>query len=254
VQRAFQDFSQGFNMLALLHTLPIGIPSLNYSRNLMETPLNALWLVEIRSPWIFLLAWAALIAAGWLVGSLFYHWIADVTAPQRQPGSLVRTGKALVNGVLLCALWTLVLMMVAFPVLMVLGLLGAISPGLAQIALLLGFFAFMWVLPLIFFSGHGIFAYGQTLFQSLATAFRMIRFTLPGTALFILCALLISQGLTFLWRVPPADSWLTLIGIAGHAFITTALLAASFVYFRNVNSWLKVLLERMNARAKSVSA
>jgi hypothetical protein len=145
-------------------------------------------------------------------------------------------------------------MMVAFPVLMVLGLLGAISPGLAQIALLLGFFAFMWVLPLIFFSGHGIFAYGQTLFQSLATAFRMIRFTLPGTALFILCALLISQGLTFLWRVPPADSWLTLIGIAGHAFITTALLAASFVYFRNVNSWLKVLLERMNARAKSVSA
>jgi hypothetical protein len=253
VQRSFQDFSHGFNMLSLLHTLPIGLPSLNYSRNLMLTPFSAPRLVEINSPITFLLAWLSLTAAGWIIGSLFYHWIAEVTAPQRRPGSLSRTGKALLNGFLLCALWTAILIAVMFPVIATLALLGAITPGLAQIALLLGFFAFMWVLPLIFFSGHGIFAYGQNLFQSLGTAFRMIRFTLPSSALFILCALLISEGLTFLWRVPPADSWLTLVGIAGHAFVTTALLAASFVYFRNVNSWLQIVLKRAKAQPRSIS-
>lgn len=254
LQRTSQEFTHGFNLLSLLHTLPIGIPSLNYSRNLMLTPFRAPILVEIRSPWLLLLAWFSLTAVGWIIGSLFYHWIAGVTAPQPRTDSLGGTAKALLNGFLLCALWTAILMAVAFPVVATLALLGAITPGLAQIALLLGFFAFMWVLPLIFFSGHGIFAYGQNLFQSLGTAFRMIRFTLPSSALFILCALLISEGLTFLWRVPPADSWLTLVGMAGHAFVTTALLAASFVYFRNVNSWLQIILQRARVRQKSVSA
>ena len=82
----------------------------------------------------------------------------------------------------------------------------------------------------------------------------MTRFTLPSSALFILSALLISQGLVFLWRVPPADSWLTMVGIAGHAFITTALLAASFIYFRNVNSWLQIVFDRMKVQPKAISA
>jgi hypothetical protein len=254
VQSGLQTFSHGFNMVSLLHTLPIGVPSLNYSRNLLLTPYAAAWLLDINSPLTFLLAWAGLTAAGWILGSLFYHWIADVTAPQPQHGGLPRTAKAVLNGFLLCALWALLLMIISFPIALILVVLGAITPGLAQAALLLGFFAFMWVLPLIFFSGHGIFAYGQNLFQSLGTAFRMVRFTLPTTALFILCALLISEGLMFLWRVPPADSWLTLVGIAGHAFVTTALLAASFVYFRSVNAWLQILFERAKLRQRSISA
>jgi hypothetical protein len=36
-----------------------------------------------------------------------------------------------------------------------------------------------------------------------------------------------------------------LVGIAGHAFITTALLAASFVYYRDMNVWLQTVLERL---------
>jgi len=50
--------------------------------------------------------------------------------------------------------------------------------------------------------------------------------------------------LNYLWKVPPSDSWMTLVGIAGHAFITTAILAASFVYYRDMNVWLQTVFEQ----------
>jgi hypothetical protein len=71
--------------------------------------------------------------------------------------------------------------------------------------------------------------------------------TLPSTGLFLLVALLISQGLDTLWRAPGETSWLTMVGVAGHAFITTSLLAASFVYYQDANRWIQQMFERMNA-------
>jgi hypothetical protein len=241
-------------MFALLRTLPIGLPSLNYGRSLLDTPFRAPLMIEITRTGAFTLLWVGLTVLGWLLGSLFYHWIADVTAPAARPASLSRTANSLLQGVLLCLLWALVLFLVSIPISLFLFTLALISVGLAQVALLLGLFAVMWLLPLIFFSGHGIFAYQQNVFQSIGTSFRMTRFALPSSALFILAALLISEGLRFLWSVPPADSWLALVGILGHAFVTTALLAASFVYYRNTNSWLQIVLERLRAQPKSISA
>ena len=254
LQRGLQDFSHGFNLFALLHTLPIGIPSLNYGRTLLDTPLRAPLMIEVTNLAAFALTWVMLTLAGWIAASLFYHWIAETTAPARRPDGLKRAANSLVQGVLLCGLWALLVLLATIPISLFITVLAAINTGLAQVALLLGLFAFMWFLPLIFFSGHGIFAYQQNLFQSIGTAFRMTRFTLPSSALFILSALLISQGLVFLWRVPPADSWLTMVGIAGHAFVTTALLAASFIYFRNVNSWLQIVIDRLRVQPKSISA
>jgi hypothetical protein len=56
--------------------------------------------------------------------------------------------------------------------------------------------------------------------------------------------LLISQGLDLLWQVPPQTSWFTLIGLIGHAFIVTGLLAASFVYYRDAGYWVDNLLQQ----------
>jgi hypothetical protein len=54
-----------------------------------------------------------------------------------------------------------------------------------------------------------------------------------------------SYGLNFLWNIPPSGSWMTLVGIAGHAFVTTALLAASFVYYRDMQVWLQTVFEKL---------
>jgi hypothetical protein len=58
---------------------------------------------------------------------------------------------------------------------------------------------------------------------------------------------LIGAGLNFLWTIPANDSWLTLVGILGHAFIMTALLASSFVYYRDTTAWLQTVFEKLRA-------
>ena len=73
----------------------------------------------------------------------------------------------------------------------------------------------------------------------------MARFTLPTSSLFVLSVLLIAYGLNFLWNIPSSDSWMALVGIAGHAFITTSLLAASFIYYRDMQAWLQIVLDRL---------
>jgi hypothetical protein len=45
-----------------------------------------------------------------------------------------------------------------------------------------------------------------------------------------------------------------LVGIFGHAFVTTALLAASFIYYRDMNAWLEVALDRFKTKATTRQA
>jgi len=68
---------------------------------------------------------------------------------------------------------------------------------------------------------------------------------MTGTGMFLLAAILIAQGLDLLWIAAPTDSWLTLVGITGHAFIYTALIASSFIYYQKSSEWTNEVLERI---------
>jgi hypothetical protein len=61
----------------------------------------------------------------------------------------------------------------------------------------------------------------------------------------VLTVILLSVGLNYLWTIPPEDSWMAFVGIFGHAFVATALLAASFIYYRDMNAWQQTVWERM---------
>lgn len=80
----------------------------------------------------------------------------------------------------------------------------------------------------------------------------MTRMTMPTTAFFLLSILLISEGLDILWRVPPEKSWLTLLGVGGHAFITSALLAASFIYYRDADLWTQGTIRMLKSQQRPV--
>jgi Ni,Fe-hydrogenase I cytochrome b subunit len=103
----------------------------------------------------------------------------------------------------------------------------------------------------VFFSAHGIFALRLDAFRSILNSLRMVRYTLPNTGLFLLAFLLINEGMNFLWRTPQQASWWMLVGIAGHAFVSTALLAASFIYYHDINAWLTVVFEQLQRKTSS---
>jgi len=242
--RAQVSSLDSLNMLALLRTFPIGITSLLSGPSPELTPFGQPQVVQIGPLGNIFLLFLLIILVGWIGGALYFLWVASLVIPEDQPAY---RGKALWQSLALSFLATVAIVAIGLPVFLIIYLLTAISPALGQGAvLLLGFLAIWLVVPL-FFAGHGIFLRSQNALGSVLSGMQMARFSLPNSSLFVLTVLFISIGLNFLWRIPAPDSWMLLVGIFGHAFITTALLAASFIYYRDMTAWLKLMIERLQA-------
>lgn len=250
-QAIFLDGLQSFNLLSLVskfRTFPIGISSLLAQKMPMETPLGEQSVVQISSVPLLLVIAFLLTAIGWVGGGVYFRWVSGITLGHGETGiSLIR---AVVQTLILSVCWFIGLMVIFLPMMFVLTLLALISPMLANVAIFVILLLAFWLIVPVFFLPHGIFARRQNAFLSILTSLRMARFTFPTSGMFVISVLILSQGLNYLWRVPPNDSWMTLVGIAGHAFITTAVLAASFVYYRDMNVWLQTVFEQwQKARA-----
>jgi hypothetical protein len=46
-----------------------------------------------------------------------------------------------------------------------------------------------------------------------------------------------------LWTTPETDSWLFLLGLIGHAFVSSGILAASFIYYRDGIKWMDEIVK-----------
>jgi len=250
-------FTEGFNLFVLLRTFPVGTPSLLASlANLQAgglpvgSPLGGG--LDLDAGMIIdLAAWGLLLLlAGWLVGGLYYYWVSGVSL-KPEPR---RFGRLVGQSVLLSAFWIAVLAAVGLPALLLFTVVMLVSPLLGELMLfILAMFALWLILP-VFFSPHGIFTYQHNAMQALRNSLRLVRFTLPNSGMFLLAIFVIGQGLNMLWHTPPETSWWLLIGIAGHAFISTALLAASFIFYRDQDAWLRTVLEQLKSRTTPAQA
>jgi hypothetical protein len=128
-----------------------------------------------------------------------------------------------------------------------LAVFGGLS--LAQCGLLLYFIFLFWLILPLLFSPHGIFVNQNKMFDSVKMSTRLTRQTMPTSALFFLMVVILSKGLDVLWLAPKDDSWLILVGIAGHGFITTGLLASSFIYYRDADRWARKVLTQKKLSA-----
>jgi hypothetical protein len=247
-QVAFSGLVERFNLLSLLGRLqlfPVGISSLLSQTMPVETPLGSQNVVQITSiPGLLVLGFL-LTLIGWVVGGVYFRWVSGIVLGQAGQTIMISFSRAILQTLLLSFIWVIALIMIMIPMIVILTILTLLSPVLASGVLLVALFFSFWLIVPLFFTPHGIFVRRQNAFYSIFTSLRMARFTLPTSGLFVLCVILLSTGLNYLWSVPNDTSWMLLVGIAGHAFITTALLAASFVYYRDMNTWLQTVFERL---------
>jgi hypothetical protein len=235
------------NLFWLLRTLPIGISSLFFARDVQSTPLGVPSIISITSDsnllgWMFILT-----VIGWIGGGIYFLSVSRLVAVNNQSEPL-GMGRATIQTVLVSILWSGVVIALGIPLFIILALLIQASSILAQISILFFSFLSMWLIVPVFFWPHGVFIYRQNAFGSIFSSLKLARFTLPTSSMFVLIVFLLNVGLNFLWAIPPEDSWLTVVGILGHAFVTTALLAASFIYYRDLNSWVQSVVEKLKAR------
>lgn len=241
--------AERFNLFTALRAYPVGIFSLMAGTSPVESPLGEPLVLDLVSVGVVLLLVVVLSLVG-LAGGAFYFACVSQAALKGSidwPDTLRNWPWTFGQVFLLAILWLALLLAVSLPFSCMFSLMMLVGAGLGRFSLLLLGGLLVWILLPLVFSGHGIFIAGQKMWSSLMSGIRLTRLTLPSTGLFILVALLISQGLDTLWRAPGETSWLTMVGVAGHAFITTALLAASFVYYQDASRWIQQMFERMYA-------
>jgi hypothetical protein len=231
------------NLFWLLRTLPIGIPSLLLPREASATPVGdpVIWQVgALNFPvWFFLL-----IMLGWVGGAFYFRSVARISA-QSVEGSPIHVSSALIQTTLISIAYVILMMVIGFPLLLILGLLIQLNAFLANLFVLFISLGSVWVIVPLVFWAHGVFLRNENVMTAMMSSLRLTRFTLPTSSFFVLIVFLLAYGLNFLWRIPANDSWMTLLGIFGHSFVTTALLAASFIYYRDMQAWLTEVLEKL---------
>jgi hypothetical protein len=238
-QEGWALLAQQLNVMVALRSYPVGIPSLMAYVQPIGAPVGAQsW--EIRSFGGVFLAWLLITAFGLLLGTLFFEVVSQATLSRtvRWRESLGSWPRLSVQVFFLAIFWLVIVICLMIPGTIILSL--AALGGLAMVicgALVFGFFALGLVFPLLF-SPHGIFAMRLSMVASLRNSIQLTRRTYSSTMVFFFSAFVLAKGLDLLWQTPADTSWLLLVGIAGHAFITTSLLAASFVYYRDADLWI----------------
>ena len=242
VMRAGQEvwlvIAERFNLLTALRTYPVGIPSLFASQLSENNPFGRPVSFEVLGFGWVVFSWLLLTAIGLALGSLYLGVVSQVTLQgkiawretfQDWPRSTVQV-------FYLAIFWGVLAFVLSLPASFFLSL-SFLGIPIAQCMLLIYASIVFWLIIPLFFSPHGIFVLRQTMRNSLRTSVNMSRKTMAITMPFILIIVLISVGTNYLWTTPGTDSWWMVIGVLGHAFVTTALIAASFVYFRDAERW-----------------
>jgi len=228
-----------FNLLFSLRTFPVGIPSLMMSYVNSTTPFGVPSTIELVSGDKILIWLLVFLVIGLFFGSVYFALVASATKGIGKPlyfqQILRQTGQSLFLTLILTTAATLL----ALPVSCLLSSVLLVIPSLGTFPFILMGMIAVWVMLPLVFSPHGIFSSDLKATKSIVTSFHLVRSLMSATGLFIILLILISYGLNVIWATPETDNWMLLVGIIGHAFISTGLLAASFIYYDKGIKWLR---------------
>ncbi len=244
------DFKSGVNLFSIVRTFPMGIFSLMSTNISIKTPFGSRLGLDMPG---WLAAFGIMLVLtffGWVAGSLYFRSVSRVALKlQEGPG----ISRVILHGVLLSGLWMLFFTLANLPLLIGMWVLSLLNTVLRTILLVVLSIPVAWALMAIFYSFYGIFTKKENALVSTRSSVRMLRYGLPPLGWFTMLILLISQGMDLLWRAAPSDSWMMGVGILGHAFVSTSLLAASFIYYRDLNIWIDTALLWINKQNKSAA-
>jgi len=241
----YTEFLEQFNLFSAIRTFPVGVPSLMARLTTIASPLNLAGIYETPSFRAAIAILGGLLMVGFFLGTMYFDSISRFSLEETGKFSWRHLFSEYAQSLLFFLIVVALVLAASIPIFLLLSIFSLLSAGLAQFILFMMIFMVMWmVLPLVF-SAHGIFALDQKVVPSMLLSVRMVRFFLPGTSLFIMVCILINEGLNTLWALPGGESWLTLMGIGGHAFIVTALLSASFLYYRDGLKWMQFNIQKM---------
>jgi hypothetical protein len=241
-QDLWSFIGENMNIMAVLRSYPVGIPSLMASRLPISIPGGGEPITFYLTSGISVTAISFILTlTGLVLGSLYYLGVAEAALSNKVNwlATLKSWPRVTIKVLLLALMFILLFVAVSVPVSCMISALVLTGPTISRLAVVALMAGLIWLIFPLLLSAHGIFVYGNNMLASVKKSLTLTRMTYPTTALLFLAVLIISQGLDIVWRIPSEDSWFTLVGIFGHAFVTTGLLSATFIYYRNADRWVQ---------------
>ncbi|MEA2008660.1 MAG: hypothetical protein U9O54_06030 [Chloroflexota bacterium] len=243
-QEVWLLIAERFNIFVTIRSYPVGIFSLMSSLLPMKNPVGEPVFVEFSSLGAALLVGVLLTVVGIVLGALYFSSVVQVALHDevRWRELLHDWPRASGQTLLLTLAWAIIFICVAIFGGCLISGVALFSASMGQATILLYVTLMTWLLFPLFFSAHGIFVNKENAWRSLLRGAQLANLTFIKTGLFVLTLVLLVQGLNMLWQISPEDSWLMLVSISGHAFISTGALAASFVYYQDMAQWAQKML------------
>jgi hypothetical protein len=258
--QALETFGQKFDLFSIISIVPLlNTPSL-LARHApgVVSPLGERAVLPVANV-LALAAWGiALAPVGLLTGFTYMNALARSVRLTHPAGEETSTGdpaaskagegtdtELLIVGLALNTLLKLIRVLSFAAILFVAGVVflliwivvsGAAAViadifGLVASGLIMGIGSFV-ALHLLFVL-HGMLLGERRLPRAIVESVALVRVNfLPVTGL-VLLAILIYEGLGYVWSLPPGDSWLLVVGILCNSGVATALILATFVFYQD---------------------
>jgi hypothetical protein len=226
----------------------IGMPSVLAGTEAHNLPFNYTPPVEHLKSALGLVALNVLAyGAGIIVLTIYFSTIAAQVSGQGFRATLLRLPLNLLQlGALGIALPILLLILMA-PFLLVAAVMALISSLLALGVMLIGLMIALWFSLFCLFTVHGMFMHRRNALSALWDSVRVVQWNMTSTLMLMMIILLIDWGAGIVWGLVASDSWLMLLAIAGHAFATTGLIAATFVFYKDRYRYWREMREALLA-------
>lgn len=239
-------FLNQLNLLYGLRTYPIGVPSLLINRGITQNPLGTLSIIELQTTnnasWIII----GLSVLGVILGSLYFAMIAAATNKSGDAFKIADLMKQTLQSAVLSIILIIALLVLSIPAICLISSLVLFLPSLGSIPVMAFGMILIWVLLPLVFSPHGIFAGKLKATSSIVNSIKLVRSLMSATGMFFTIVILLGYGLDILWATPEESSWMLFIGIFGHAFISSGLIASSFTFYKTGTIWLQEVIRGMN--------
>jgi hypothetical protein len=249
-----QAMGERTNLFTMLSTTPLGVPSLMAGQLPVTLPGGQPAILPLNNELLFLTLALTFALLGLLLGAIYFNMVGSLLRDGDARPALPQTIRRIItnwaNLAAFCLIVGVAVTFASLPAIIFIALLQLISPLLGELAKSVWGALVLWVFAYLAFSLHGMVLKGRGVFGSMWDSVRLVQWNLWAVMGLFILIFLLNWGLGYVWSLPKPDSWLTLAGIAGHAFVSTGLVAATFVFYKDRYRWWAEMRQWLLATAK----
>ncbi|MFO7680641.1 MAG: hypothetical protein R6X34_11365 [Chloroflexota bacterium] len=226
------------NLFTALSAPLVGIPVLMVGLTPEKTPLPTP-ITEINNPLTWLGLFLALSLFAILLTALYNVLIAQAVRLDYKETPLsasVLANRFMTTWLKLLGLGLIFVVIgvtLYIPLLVISFIAAFFSQFLATMVLMAGPVLLIWFFIFVYFVPHSLALHGLPLHRAILLSGQIVRTYFGQMLLLLLVILLFRNVLGALLLLADDGSWLTAVGLLGHAFIMTALVSATYVFFRD---------------------